>query len=85
MALINGIKKMFALLTTSSVFFFLCIFSQKAEMTENDVVIMPGQMWHCEFNSLKMKKEGLVHKVFTIEVAHLAEISTQKKQTKKKR
>lgn len=39
---------------------------------------MPGLVWRCEFTSLNVKEEDLVHEVFTIAVAHLADISATK-------
>lgn len=41
-------------------------------MTDSDAVPMPSLAWHCRFTSLKVKEENVVHKVFTIAAAHLA-------------
>lgn len=46
------------------------------EITENTLVPMPGLVSCCEFTSLKVKEEDLVHNFFTVAVAYLANIST---------
>lgn len=52
-----------------------------AEMTENDIILMPGLVCRCKFTSMKVKEEeeDLLHKVITVAVArlaHLANVST---------
>lgn len=62
------------------IFFFLNqVLTETKETTENSVVPMPGLGWCCMFTSVKVKEKDLVHGMFTIAVAHLANVSAAKK------
>lgn len=70
--------------TQCSMVFYFPFNSVFAEMTQITVVPMPGLAWHCEYTSLQVKVEDLVHKVLTI-VALLVNISTRKKKKDQRR